>query len=365
MLQPCSRCGLLNQIDDVKHEPGSLHHTKCARCGYEMEFTIPQAIEKEETVITGPPASAQPDIPAETVSEQQPAQPPVPEPASPPVIVPPPVTPPPSRRTINTNSRPDVRQQSSGSRGKNIIIAASAALIVIVFGLFYYFNVYLPAERDRKAPRYYPFATNVFLRSSPVAGIEANKITTVPYGEELIVYDYVNAGWSEVKFNGQEGYIHSDYILGKSDFLILNSIFGDAESKELIITAKCRTALLDYFKENEYIGNISDQVLNEILPSFKKDATNQWQVFALNKNVKINSVFFKRIYDTKSKFTDFAVLITNIQTSERKVLIFSFNNDETPFLIFEDDAPSKGYIKDIVTYTPAYSTHRHVDVIYK
>jgi len=364
MQQICPECKLVIEINPINYAPGSVVRSNCPRCGHKMEFDIPPKEEENIEIIPPTPAPPPPPAPVQEMPEVKPGQPsPAPEYSSEPPVIPPPVIPPPPRTEDIRNQQPSSQPHKESDK-KNILIGITAALIIIVAGLFYYFNVYVPAERDKNAPRYYPFATNVHLRSSPMSGIEANKITTVPYGGELIFYGNEN-GWSEVKYEGQEGFIATDYIMDKSNFFLLNSIFGDSESKECVATAKCRVALLNYFKENKYVGNISDQILAEILPGFVRDDNNQWQVFALHPKTKPNTVFYKRIYDSKSKFTDFAVLITNIQTKERKILIFSFDNDETPFLIFEGEAPANGYIKDITTYTPSYSTQRHVNVEYK
>jgi hypothetical protein len=73
----------------------------------------------------------------------------------------------------------------------------------------------------------------------------------------LITYE-IDKEWAKVKVNSQngekqEGYVASPYILNKSDFFLMNSIFGNQDSKETIITTKCRIALLNYFKEKQYL----------------------------------------------------------------------------------------------------------------
>lgn len=108
----------------------------------------------------------------------------------------------------------------------------------------------MPAKIDREAPRYYTISNMTNLRSSKSAGAEYNKIGSIPFGSELITYSH-EADWSEVKdATGKRGFIASNYIVEKSDFYRLNSIFGDASSREIIQTVKCRRALLNYFKEH-------------------------------------------------------------------------------------------------------------------
>ena len=142
-----------------------------------------------------------------------------------------------------------------------------------------------------------------------------------------------------------KGFIASPYILEKRDFFLLNSIFGNEESKAVISTSKCRRALLDYFKSQNYVGNISaEDAANLGLPY--PTYNNQWQVFCLSKDAKTNNVYYKKLTRSNSKYTDFVVIIKNINSGERKILLFSFDDEtETPRLEVEQSAMSYGTIK--------------------
>ena len=190
----------------------------------------------------------------------------------------------------------------------------------------------------------------------------------MPYGTELITYE-IDSEWARVKVNSpngdkQEGYVASSYILNKADFFLMNSIFGNQDSKETIITTKCRIALLNYFKERQYIGKIDDQMRVEAGITIVPNGENQWQVFTKPKDAKPNSVLFKRLYNKDSQFTDFAVIITNSVTGKKKLLYFYFDEDETPHLLAEQDAPSQGYIVDIKYEYDFYSASRVLNVNY-
>lgn len=234
------------------------------------------------------------------------------------------------------------------------LIVGLVVLACAVGGYLYYDNVYLPEKIDREAPRYYTLANAVVLRSSKSSGADYNKIASLPYGTELITYEQ-DSEWSKVKVNSpnaeankQEGYIASSLLLSKPDFFLLNSVFGDQESKENVFTTKCRMAVLDYFKTHGYIGKIDEQLRMESGILTTPDNDNQWQIFCRPKEVKPNNVLFKRLYDKKSRYTDFAVVIKNIVSGERKLLYFYFDEDETPHFLAEQDAPSEGYLKDII-----------------
>ncbi|MCL1938385.1 MAG: hypothetical protein FWF52_08340 [Candidatus Azobacteroides sp.] len=211
------------------------------------------------------------------------------------------------------------------------VLIVGIILLLGAGGAIGYYGFYLPYITDRDAPRYYTFATNVFLRSSPVSGVDYNIVGKVPYGSELIVYDY-GSEWSEVKWKRQKGFVSSNYILLPFDFSLLNSIWGDNESKEIIDKGRYRLALLYYIKRNGYDNGI-------------------WQVFSKSKNSKYNSTYYKKIINSNSKFADFAVILKNTITKERKFLLFSFNDDETPHLEYEEAAPPTG---DIYAIKPVY-----------
>jgi hypothetical protein len=222
-----------------------------------------------------------------------------------------------------------------------VLLTVLFAVPLIVFGIFYYSNIYLPAKIDREAARYYTFADAVNLRSSQIAGVDYNRISSLKYGSELITYNH-GSEWSEVKdAQGNKGYISSIYLLDKADFDRLNVIWGDTESKECISTAKCRLALLNYFKDNN-LGS-------------------EWKTFCRPQNTKPNNVFFSRIYNKNSKYSDFAVIIKDTNTDERKILIFGFNDDESLSWTKSGDAPANGYIKNIYL---TYSKEIYVDYSY-
>lgn len=254
----------------------------------------------------------------------------------------------------------------NSSKGFNYIWVTTVVLLAVVSlsvgGYLYYKNVYLPKKIDREAPRYYTFSHLTNMRSSQIAGVDYNKIATLPYGSQLITYSY-GTEWSSVKNGDKKGFISSSLLMNKEDFYLLNSIWGDNESRECVFTSKCRIALLNYFKDKNYIGKIPSELLNEIKPGFIKSEDNQWQVFCRNKSIKPNMVFYPRLFDKYSKFTDFAVLVKNIQTGDRKVLIFTFSEDETPSLLYEDNAPKEGYIKDI-RVAKSYSGEQLIQIEY-
>ena len=225
------------------------------------------------------------------------------------------------------------------------VLITGLMLLLAACGSIGYFLFYKTYAFERDAERYYTYVGNTFLRSSPQAGVEYNKLGSLPYGSELIMY-HKGYEWSEIKWkniqNGEskKGYISSDFILSQSDFQVLNSIWGDNESKEIINTSKCRIALLNYFKEKDYSGS--------------------WQVFSKSQETRPNTTYFGRVTDKNSKFTDFAVIIKNVMTDNRKCLLFRFDDDETPHLVYEEDAPATG---DIVSVSYRLNNSQYIFII--
>ena len=229
------------------------------------------------------------------------------------------------------------------------IILAVICLGGAIFGWFYYDNVYLPEKIDREAPRTYPMV-NVFLRSSKMAGGDFNKIATVPGSDELITYED-DGEWAKVKYipHGENakpmvGYVASDYLLNKRDLYQLTSMLSDNDVREVLATSKVRKGLIDYYNRKGITGKISQENAQEVgLPYSPSD---QWQVMFHRGQTKPNEVYFKRVYNPDSKFTDMAVIIENVSSGAKKLLYFTYDDDETPHLRAEGDYHN-GVIKDM------------------
>lgn len=215
-------------------------------------------------------------------------------------------------------------------RNSPLIIGVAIGALALVGLIAGYFMWYVPYAKDRDALRTYVVANNVFLRSSKVAGVEYNILSKVPYGSELITYSK-DVEWAEIKVNGIKGFVASPYLLEWNDFKLLNDIWGSADTKEYIESSKCRLAILDYCKRNQFnTGN------------------EGWQLYTLQKNVKPNNVLFPRLNNGYDKFTEFAFILKNNTTQERRFAIYSFDEEtEKPIFLYDENAPEDGQIKQI------------------
>lgn len=214
-------------------------------------------------------------------------------------------------------------RKSSGGLIAGIIIA-----VLLIGGICSYIFWYQPYAKDRDALRTYVYATNLFLRSSQLAGIEYNIITKIPYGSELITYEK-GGEWAEVKFNGLKGYVASPFVMEKRDFDLLDNVWGNMDARECIVSTKCRNAIMDYLKSNQM-----------------QSGSNGWQIYTKDKDAKPNSVYYPRLYNKNSKFTDFAFIIRDNTSGERRLAVYSFGDDtEIPILRASiSGVPMDGYI---------------------
>lgn len=219
----------------------------------------------------------------------------------------------------------------SSKTNLTVLISILAGVLLAVGGILTYFLWYVPYVTDRDAPRTYVVANNVFLRSSRMAGVEYNILGKVPYGAEVITYNKLG-DWAEVKVNGQEGVIATSYLLDSLSFALLNGVWGDNDTKECIESSKCRLAILDYLKNN-----------------YLQSGPNAWQLYTRPMNQKPNTVFYPRIFDKYSKYTDFVFIIGDNVTGNRVLVCYSFEDaTEKPVFRFSTGAPQAGFIKNIV-----------------
>jgi len=249
----------------------------------------------------------------------------------------------PNTPTPTSSSSNSEKKENTSGNGKKL--ATALGLLLFAIGSIGYFLWYKPYIRDKNATRMYSFASSLALRSTPVSGVDYNAIGNILYGSEVLVYS--NTGeWSQCKANSQEGYAASKFLLSKQDFHILNGIFADQDSRDAVVSTKCKKALLDYYNNKGYIGKIDEQLQLEIFDSVLHREV--WQIFAKNKEIKPNAVAYPRLVNPTSKFTDFACIITSLQNNKRKFLLFSFNELEDAKLESEQEAPDNGYIDKIV-----------------
>jgi hypothetical protein len=222
-----------------------------------------------------------------------------------------------------------------------IIIGLLGIIIALIAGYFLWGKEYL---KDQNATRMYSFANSLALRSSPAGGGDYNMIANIPYGSEVLVYDN-GIDWVNCKVNGQEGYASPKYMLDNRDFQELNAILADVSTRTVVSQTRYKKALLSYFRDHNLIGKMDEKIQQDLYSLISTKEV--WQLFANAEVNQPNTVYFSTKSKQNSKFNDFACIIKNLNTGERKILIFSFDENENPKFEGEDIAPNDGYISHI------------------
>lgn len=266
------------------------------------------------------------------------------------------------RTSEEGNSRQEIDTEKSPSN-KSLLIFAIGLLVLagVVGGGIYRSEVYLPAKRDAEAPRYYVCPSTLKIRRTPFFDGDANVVGRVSYGTELIVYDSIPGEYFKCKFcprkaNGKvikdqviEGYVHYKYLLPKDDFFLLNSIFGNDDAKKMLSETRYKKALLEIYKRNNYIGNLTKEQVDRygLSTDLLRDAKGRYQVFCRNVKASSNNVYRSRKYQKDSKYLDAAIILDNLDDPDNRLLLyFAFSDDETPNLLVSTYINNKGYMKD-------------------
>lgn len=203
-------------------------------------------------------------------------------------------------------------------------------------------------EENNQAKKAYVYVSNLYLRSSKETDNLSNHLATLDYGTELIKLGS-EEGWAFVDQNGKQGYVSSDFLLDFNDFHLLNGVWGNDDAQQIISTSQCRLAVLDYLKKNQL-----------------QSGTDGWQIYSKPKGMKQNTVLFPRINDGYDYYSDFAFILKNNKTGNRKMVLYSFGANETPIFRYSEDAPTQGDIKSITynkwneKYKVSYSNERQI-----
>jgi len=234
---------------------------------------------------------------------------------------------------------------SRTSASLNTFLITTAVLILLTaFGLFYFFW-YTPNLEDKNKIKKYCFIDVLNKRSSKTIDDEFNILGSCKYGEELVIEEE-DGTWTTCKLENNVFYVASRYLLNKEDYYLLNSIFSDSDSRSAVAISKCRIALLDYFKQNKYIGNLDLQTQKEVFGNQLNYPV--WELKAEKKEIKPNTVYY--LFGDSinpQKITDFGCIIKNNASGERRCLIFSFSDSEVPKLEYEAQSPDTRYIESI------------------
>jgi len=294
-------------------------------------------------------------------------------------IIPPPLPPrntpdvPSAKATSTTNPEPVKRVATPPSPKKKshagLVLGIVFGVLVLLAGLgllgMYLYGVYEESQYDH----YYTYANSLILRSSAVKKKDnSNKIASLPYGTELLMVNH-GATWSEVKAKTtdgkQEGYVSSDYILSQSDFFLLDGIFSNQAARNQINDSKYRDALINYYKEHNYRGDISNDAYKAMGRERSSDTRQIWLLTGYDGNY--SSIYKTKAYNTQSKNDDLVVVLeryeNNICTA-RRLVYFYIDNDGKSYVMYEDDNPDSDRIKNVSVTTSWWTGNKVFNVEY-
>ena len=222
---------------------------------------------------------------------------------------------------------------------------------------------------DSQYEHYYTYANSLILRSSAVKLKDnSNKVASLPYGTELLMVNH-GSTWSEVKAKTtdgkQEGFVSSDYILSQSDYFLLDGIFANQEARKQVDDSKYRDALLKYYKEQNYRGDISDDAYKAMGRDRASDKRQIWQLTGYSTN---KSIYKTKQYNPQSKYDDLVVVLERFENNTRtarKLVYFYIDNDGKSYVVYEDNNPDSDRIKSLSVTTSWWTGSKVFNVEYE
>lgn len=244
-----------------------------------------------------------------------------------------------------------------------VIVAGVILLCLAVYGAYIYLNdndkdevkieaVELSGLQLAEGNTAY-VVSRLKLRTTPDANSLYNVSAVLPVGTTLRITGIEDA-WCKVdvlgpSYAGYSGWVARRYIVNARDFAILNSIFASDMAREAIKESYMQYALLQYFNKMNYIGRISDAGLRAAgLSEMERNADNQWQVEVTSLPPYASEMWTHKLINPSASVPDFAVIIKNIVSNDRRLLYFTFDENENATLYREiNSIPESGRISDI------------------
>lgn len=211
------------------------------------------------------------------------------------------------------------------------LIGGAAIVAVILICIICIFAGNSSASSSDDDDMYTVLADNLFFRSSPSAITDRNLIAKIPYGTHMKLVSR-EGDWAEVEVEGEHGYVGWKYILPDSTFRLHNNVWDTVNIRDIVNQNRCRLAVLDYITRHS-------------LPV----GMTQWQInYGNEQGTMPNNVMWPDLKNMHDKYPEFAFIIENGLTHERRMAIYSFDSDtEEPILIHDSTVEYDGMIKDI------------------
>lgn len=143
-------------------------------------------------------------------------------------------------------------------------------------------------------------------------------LTTIPYGIKVLRLKDITPDFVLIKYGRIKGLARISDLLNEEDYHLLESIFHSGDALEAVPQAEFRRALLDYYKSHDMVHR-----------------PQQWQ-FVLNTGLaKPNEVLFRQIFPGDGNKSDMAIILEEVKTGNRKIVIFKNGDKQTVRAAFE------------------------------
>ena len=197
---------------------------------------------------------------------------------------------------------------------------------------------------------------------------KSNIIDNLPYGTKLTVLDEGKL-WCRVSVktdNGKlTGYVSSYHTLDSTNFYLFNGILSNDNSRKLIATTRCRKALINYFKNNNWRGEMPDSAYKAIGKEPSTDMREEWTVWCYPPKSQYNSVKYCKEYDKNSKYDDFIVILSSSNFQNLKRLVyFHFDNDGSCYKVYEDYNPESDRIESVSVGSSIFTGEKYYYITY-
>lgn len=338
--QKCPVCGQVISLDDSNYYPYERVSRQCGLCGTNIEFEIPAPAP-----IVPPKGKEQPKElekePLEKNLEKQSVD----------------------KKTIKpvVNPKPSTASGSPGI-GSNVKIILGVAIFLIVILLVVVVLLLTKSEKsdstsydksdfsqevydgvnsdqsivndlqedvfvEEASYDMYVCAMTSIIRSKPTDVSNKNAMDTISYGTKLPTY-LVKDGYAKVYYKGHNGYVPLSDICNQQDLDLLNSLWGDEGASESFIELRYRRALIVYFNDNNF-------------PTGK----NGWQFYSGGDWGTGHTLYFSKIYNVSCQYPDMYVLLSNRNTGQSRLIVFSFDDEtEDPIYRVEYNISSIGNV---------------------
>jgi hypothetical protein len=225
-----------------------------------------------------------------------------------------------------------VETSSTQPNKKKMWLIIGIATIALIGGFLSWYFIF-----NKDEPLYVKFVLpqDLKLRSNQFDGSDANIITAVRYGSEIMVLKE-EGEWSSVKVNEQTGFMKSKYLATGRDFFETDAIVRSCGINDTINETRFKRSLLNYFRKNNYTWQVAPDINKKYFNDSAAIGKTMWRI-------KETKLYEKTI--VRGKFNGLAkkgiaCIIENEQKTQTKLLVFIYDENENEIKSAEYAAPN-------------------------